>query len=337
MRDQKRKILARAREVALATALVWLPFTGGASAFPAHTINEMGSSLGQQLRLAQSPNGFLVEDASGLVGHPLPLRVTLPANPSETYSFLMFRNLPPDFKLSAGFGTKAYWAVSLPDVKELKIIPPSDFVGAFIMETLLVRSIGNDPKRVISNVIFVPENLGEAPNVAAAEPPQSLSSKLDALGSPFSGNTPEEQATTGTLSQNAPAERADGLRETRLAPETASPAEPLPRRNPAEEVEPISPKEMSAADKALFARGDKLLQQGDVASARLIYRKLAMKNIVESALAMAGTYDPDFLATIQIKGLRPDIEEARYWYKLASQLGSKVAAQRLEVLGRHGN
>jgi hypothetical protein len=335
MRFQKRTFLAKAREIAVVTALVGLPITEAASAFPAHTINDMGGSLEQHLRLAQSQSRFLVEDASGPAGETLPLRITLPAKPSESYSFLMFRNLPPDFRLSAGFGTKAYWAVSLPDVNELKLIPPSDFVGAFIMETLLVRSIGNDPERVISNVIFVPANLNEAPEVAAAEP-QSLSSKLDALGSPFSGNTPEEQ-TTGTLPQSGPAERADGLRETRLTPETNAPAEALPRSDPAEDDNPISPTEMSAADKALFARGDTLLQQGDVASARLIYRKLALKNIVESALAMAGTYDPDFLATIQIRGLRPDIEEARYWYEFASKLGSKVAAQRLEVLGTSGN
>ncbi len=335
MKLQKRTFLAKARNVAIVTALVGLPVTKAASAFPAHAINDMGGSLKQYLRLAQSQSGFLVEDASGPAGEPLPLRITLPAKPSESYSFLMFRNLPPDFRLSAGFGTKAYWAVSLPDVKELNIIPPSDFVGAFIMETLLVRSIGNDPERVSSNVIFVPASLGEAPDAAAAEP-QSLSSRLDALGSPFSGNTPEDQAT-GTLPQRAPAEQANGVRETRLTPETDASAQSLPRSDPAEDDNPISPTEMSAADKALFARGDRLLQQGDVASARLIYRKLALKNIVESALAMAGTYDPDFLATIQIKGLRPDIEEARYWYELASKLGSKVAAQRLEALGTPGN
>jgi hypothetical protein len=334
MRFQKRTYLAKAREIAVVTALLGLPITNAASAFPAHTVNDMGGSLEQHLRLAQSQSRFHVEHASGPASEPLPLAITLPAKPSGTYSFLMFRNLPPDFRLSAGFGTKAYWAVSLPDVKELKIIPPSEFVGAFIMETLLVRSVGDEPERVISNVIFVPASLNEAPDAAAE--PQSLSSKLDALGSPFTGNTPDEQAT-GTLPQGDPAERSDQVRETRLTPETNAPAQALPRSGPAADDNSISPQEMSAADKALFARGDRLLQQGDVASARLIYRKLALKNIVESALALAGTYDPDFLATIQIKGLHPDIEEARYWYELASKLGSTVAAQRLEVLGTRGN
>lgn len=336
MRLQKRTCLAKAREIAVVTALAGLPLAEAASAFPARTVNDMGGSAEQHLRLAQSQKGFLVEDASGPAGEPLPLRITLPAEPSETYSFLMFRNLPPDVKLSAGFSTKAYWAVSLPDVNELKLILPPDFVGAFILETLLVRSIGNDPERVLSNVIVIPANLNEAPGAAADAEPLSLSSKLDALGSPFSGNTPAEQAT-GTFPQGDPAERAATVRETRLTPETDAPGQALPRSDPAEDNSPISPTEMSAADEALFARGEQLLQQGDIASARLIYRKLAMKNSVESALAMAGTYDPDFLATIQIMGLRPDIEEAIYWYKLASKLGSTVAAQRLEVLGTSGN
>ena len=336
MKFQKRQFPPRAHKSgsALAVALIWLSSGEVANAFPTIGIGDFTGTFDEHVRLVQSAKGFLVADASGPAGEPLPLKVTLPNAPTDSYSFLMFRNLPPEFKLSAGFGTKEYWAVSLPDVSELRIIPPSGFSGSFIMETLFVRSTGSDPQRAISNVIFVPPKPSEPPEVAAAEP-QSLSSKLDALGSPFSGNGVDD--LTGTLPRSTEPKAPDVFRDTSLIPETKPSSEPLVRKKPAFDEGPISPAEMSQTDRALFARGDKLLQQGDVASARLIYRKLALKNIAESALAIAGTYDPDFLEALEVKGLRADVEEAKYWYERASKLGSTAAAQRLKILSTRSN
>ena len=52
---------------------------------------------------------------------------------------------------------------------------------------------------------------------------------------------------------------------------------------------------------------------------------------------MGITYDPDFLATLAIRGLQPDIGQAKNWYRMAEELGSARAARRLAALNAQGN
>jgi TPR repeat protein len=51
---------------------------------------------------------------------------------------------------------------------------------------------------------------------------------------------------------------------------------------------------------------------------------------------LARTYDPEILSALAVRGLRPDIAEARVWYEKARDLGSAHAAQRLATLNALG-
>jgi TPR repeat protein len=93
---------------------------------------------------------------------------------------------------------------------------------------------------------------------------------------------------------------------------------------------------MTPAQRTSMVRGDRYLNQGDIAAARLIYHSLARQNIAEAALAMARTYDPEILTALAVQGLRPDIGEAKVWYEKAKELGSEPAAQRLATLDALG-
>ena len=53
----------------------------------------------------------------------------------------------------------------------------------------------------------------------------------------------------------------------------------------------------------------------------------------QSAIAAAGTYDPDELAKLRVVGFQPDVAAARKWYERARELGAADAAQRLRRLG----
>jgi TPR repeat protein len=79
-----------------------------------------------------------------------------------------------------------------------------------------------------------------------------------------------------------------------------------------------------------------LLQNGDVASARLLYEHLAKKGSALGALSLAKTYDADVLLGLGVVGMRPDRAEARRWYERAAELGSPEARQRLETLAAGG-
>jgi hypothetical protein len=88
-----------------------------------------------------------------------------------------------------------------------------------------------------------------------------------------------------------------------------------------------------AKERQLLLMAKSLLQQKDIAAARLVYGRLAKQGSVEGTLLLAQTYDPDFLARHDISGLEPNTEEARRWYELAAKLGSKDASGRLLALG----
>lgn len=252
------------------------------------------------LRTGADADTFKLEDMAGPSGAPLPLKIQLPPNPTQSYSFLMFRNMPPNFALSAGFATKDYWAASLRDADRLQIIAPEGYSGTFTLDVLLVRSVGSNPERRSANVVF---NAEPSAPVAAAAPDTKL----------LTESRPEEM--TGTLSP------------------------PNPQRQSVAQTADTPPpgREMTDIDLSMMERGDSLFKQGDVAAARLLYKQIAKKGIPQGALSMGQTYDPETLSAVPIRGLQPDITLAKNWYRAAEELGSAQAAQRLAKLNGQGN
>jgi TPR repeat protein len=105
---------------------------------------------------------------------------------------------------------------------------------------------------------------------------------------------------------------------------------------PAPEVSQTGERERRAQpyqeeDEAL-SRAQELIKRGDVSSARLLYEDLALSGSALGALALARTYDPDFLRSIGAFGMRPDLDLARKWYSKASELGNGEASRRLSEL-----
>ena len=79
-------------------------------------------------------------------------------------------------------------------------------------------------------------------------------------------------------------------------------------------------------------RAKELLQNNDIAAARLIFKRLAETGLAEAAFNLAQTYDPDFLKTIPTAGLEPDPALARQWYERAVAMGDAAAASRISEL-----
>ena len=83
-------------------------------------------------------------------------------------------------------------------------------------------------------------------------------------------------------------------------------------------MKPIDPQEAAA----LMERGRDLLRNGDVASAQLVFRRLAEAGKADAALALATTYDPRFLLEHNLVGIVGDEAKARAWYRRAKEAGS---------------
>ena len=83
----------------------------------------------------------------------------------------------------------------------------------------------------------------------------------------------------------------------------------------------------------LHAKGLEKLERGDVYAARKFFELAGEIGLAQSAVAAAGTYDPDELAKLRVIGLQPDTQAARKWYERARELGAVEAAERLRRLG----
>jgi hypothetical protein len=83
---------------------------------------------------------------------------------------------------------------------------------------------------------------------------------------------------------------------------------------------------------ALYRRGEQLIQQGDIAAARLMFARAAEVGDPRSALALGASYDPDVLRKLGVLGVAADAALAREWYSKASGFGSREAAQRIDLL-----
>jgi TPR repeat protein len=93
-----------------------------------------------------------------------------------------------------------------------------------------------------------------------------------------------------------------------------------------------NPSQIEPSDLAYLARARALMKANDIAAARLIFTRLATNGVAEAAFDLGQTYDPDFLRTMHIAGLEPDLEVARRWYIKAAALGNADAQSRLATL-----
>lgn len=98
---------------------------------------------------------------------------------------------------------------------------------------------------------------------------------------------------------------------------------------------PTAAKKLSAEQETTsLERGATLMRNGDIAAARLLYEDLAVNGSAKGARALAETYDPTYLKSVFIAGLRPNMEKAKIWYERAAELGDAVSITRLSALDR---
>lgn len=108
-------------------------------------------------------------------------------------------------------------------------------------------------------------------------------------------------------------------------------AEPAPRP-PRAQAPVLTPAERENAEK-LLARGERDLEQGNIAQARQFFQRAAQAGLSRAALMLASTFDPHELARLRAVGVQPNLAEARKWYERALELGAPEAEERLATLG----
>jgi TPR repeat protein len=88
----------------------------------------------------------------------------------------------------------------------------------------------------------------------------------------------------------------------------------------------------AAETSPLMARAMRLLGEGDIAGARLLFMHLAEQGESDAAYELARTFDAEVLTELGARGVGPDRTRAGGWYEWASETGSVKAAERLKIL-----
>jgi len=83
---------------------------------------------------------------------------------------------------------------------------------------------------------------------------------------------------------------------------------------------------------ALLERGNALFRTGDVVSARLFYERAAQAGEARGAVRLGETFDPVFLNSAYLRGVRGDLDAAWSWYRRARELGATEVDPRLNAL-----
>jgi hypothetical protein len=82
----------------------------------------------------------------------------------------------------------------------------------------------------------------------------------------------------------------------------------------------------------IFKRASSYLKQRDISSARMILQYAAKLGSGISAMALAETFDPNYLKTVNFDDVSGSRTDARKWYNMAARLGIKEANARLTAL-----
>lgn len=142
-----------------------------------------------------------------------------------------------------------------------------------------------------------------------------------------SAAVPSEEVVRSAFAALAPLTAPLTPRAPRIENPPASPGPVAPRVS---EHRTLEPDEIAT----LVKRGGKLLDEGDIASARLLLRRAAEAGEAAAALLLAGTYDRSELAKLHVLGVVHDHAQAQAWYEKAAALGSTEALHRLQQLAQ---
>jgi hypothetical protein len=127
-------------------------------------------------------------------------------------------------------------------------------------------------------------------------------------------------------------------------PAKVQPARPLgskidtPQASAAPDAKPVAHLALDRDELAgLLKRGQTLLAEGDISSARLLLRRAAEAGDATAALMLAGTYDRAELARLKVIGVAHDNAQAKLWYTKAMANGSTEAMRRLQQLAQRAD
>jgi hypothetical protein len=251
---------------------------------------------------------LIVHDQQVFTNDPLPLDVAV--DRSLANASLRVAGLASGTHLSAGSPVgDSGWTVPLDGLKNLFMYAPTDFVG--VMHSA-VDLRGPDKKLIDRREVKLewverkkdPSRVGEPDTAANPSPAMAMTKEATATKDPVA----------------IPVVTKDPVVNPVTTPVTN------PVVSPIVATDPVMSKETA---ESLMQRGQDSLKSGDIATARMLFSRLADGGIADAAFAAAQSYDPRYLAAHNVLGVPGDDAKAREFYQRAAQLGSTEASAHL--------
>jgi hypothetical protein len=200
------------------------------------------------------------------------------------------------------------------------------------------KFVAVEPQVIAAPAITKPESEPEDGTVAPepmALPPGSVPQIEMRASKPSdteTGTTSDNKASPDVVS---PPPAALSPPEAAVVSQEGVPTASLPasrsERSEAPAAAPV--RTLSRADiQLLMKQGQAFMAVGDVAAARVVFRRAAEAGDAAAALAMGTTYDPLVLKRMGALGVTPDPYQARSWYERAKDFGSPEAPRRIEMI-----
>lgn len=252
---------------------------------------------------------LVIEPQHGSINEPLPIGISL--RDGSGVETVLITGLGPGTELSLGTAVADdTWMISARDLDQTFVGAPKDFRGAMTARVSLRSAAG----RVLDTQALRLQWLDVLPD-ATPPTPDSRDSRLALLALPAGPETvPDHQILPN--------------------PEPRPHAEPVaaPPIN-ADQAAALAPPPIDADQAAaLISLGRDLLVQGDVAGARVMFRRAAVTGNAQAALEVGMSFDPAFLQQRGVLGITPDVTQAIDWYKRARAAGSVEAFNHLKRL-----
>lgn len=303
---------------------------------------------------ASSPNPvymarLTVTDAQGSSLEPIPLSLAVAPGVPEQRLRIRISGLPDGARLSNGTELgHGEWLLRDNDLENLSMSLAPGFSGEI---TLLAEVIDDAthiqaaPSKMVS-VHVKPEEVVAQP-VSAPTRSSNFAEPDDEEKAVTAGPTPivptaspfnelqVEAPTPGVAAETQVAALAPATQSaTDAAPETIivddeAAAERIINEAPAE----IEQRERNS-DLGLIGKGDVLLTNGDIASARLFYERALKDGDPRAATALGRSYDPVVYEQLKVHGVVPDPNRAVEWYRKGAEAGDKDAREHLQALSQ---
>ncbi|HDO52043.1 MAG TPA: hypothetical protein ENH05_04825 [Rhizobiales bacterium] len=233
-------------------------------------------------------------------GQSVPLTIALPATPDQTEISVMIQDVPNMAKLSAGKNLGAgNWLLEETELNKLTLNTTDGLApGNYQLDIIFVRSDGKVPETRKVSLTVQPA----ASKAAASAAPVKLTPET---ASPDAGSVQTTIVKTGVAVEIPTASPKRGAAP---APEKQASVAETPGK-PALSVEEVG---------SILTRGGALLNEGDIAGARLLFEYAAERGSKTAMIRLGESYDPKYLEKLGARGVLPDSAQAAHWYNRAS-------------------